>query len=58
MPSILLEIQETVKKYADIMSKVAQVEVEVVDEPGISKMTDKHCRSGQPVKPQMFLYKH
>lgn len=31
MPSILLEIQETVKKYADIMSKVAQVEVEVVD---------------------------
>ena len=32
MPSILVEIQETVKKYADIMSKVAQVEVEVVDE--------------------------
>lgn len=32
MPSILLEIQETVMKYADIMSKVAQVEVEVVDE--------------------------
>ncbi len=31
MPSVLLEIQETVKKYADIMSKVAQVEVEVVD---------------------------
>lgn len=31
MPSILVEIQETVKKYADIMSKVAQVEVEVVD---------------------------
>lgn len=31
MSSILLEIQETVKKYADIMSKVAQVEVEVVD---------------------------
>lgn len=30
--SILLEIQETVEKYADIMSKVAQVEVEVVDE--------------------------
>lgn len=32
MPSILLEIQETVMKYADIMSKVALVEVEVVDE--------------------------
>lgn len=32
MPSILLEVQETVMKYADIMSKVAQVEVEVVDE--------------------------
>ena len=32
MPSILVEIQETVKKYAEIMSKVAQVEVEVVDE--------------------------
>ena len=32
MPSMLLEIQETVEKYADIMSKVAQVEVEVVDE--------------------------
>ncbi|MCI8659835.1 MAG: sigma 54-interacting transcriptional regulator [Lachnospiraceae bacterium] len=32
MPSILVEIQETVKKYAQIMSKVAQVEVEVVDE--------------------------
>lgn len=32
MPSILLEIQETVKKYADIMSKIAQVEVEVVDD--------------------------
>lgn len=31
MASILLEIQETVMKYADIMSKVAQVEVEVVD---------------------------
>lgn len=31
MPSILLEIQETVMKYADIMSKIAQVEVEVVD---------------------------
>lgn len=30
--SILLEIQETVEKYADIMSKVARVEVEVVDE--------------------------
>lgn len=32
MPSILVEIQETVMKYAEIMSKVAQVEVEVVDE--------------------------
>lgn len=32
MSSILLEIQETVMKYADIMSKIAQVEVEVVDE--------------------------
>lgn len=32
MPSALQEIQETVEKYADIMSKVAQVEVEVVDE--------------------------
>lgn len=32
MKSILLEIQETVMKYADIMSKVAQVEVEVVDQ--------------------------
>lgn len=32
MAGILLEIQETVKKYADIMSKIAQVEVEVVDE--------------------------
>ncbi len=31
MPSILLEIQETVMKYADIMSKIAQGEVEVVD---------------------------
>ena len=31
MDSILLEIQETVTKYAEIMSKVAQVEVEVVD---------------------------
>lgn len=30
--SILLEIQETVIKYADIMSKVAGVDVEVVDE--------------------------
>lgn len=32
MKSILLQIQETVMKYADIMSKIAQVEVEVVDE--------------------------
>lgn len=32
MISILLQIQETVMKYADIMSKIAQVEVEVVDE--------------------------
>lgn len=32
MTSILLEIQETVKKYAEIMSKIAGVEVEVVDE--------------------------
>lgn len=32
MAGILLEIQETVKKYADIMSKIAQVEVEVVDD--------------------------
>lgn len=32
MASILLEIQETVVKYADIMSKIAQVEVEVVDQ--------------------------
>lgn len=32
MPSILLEIQETVMKYADIMSEIAQIEVEVVDE--------------------------
>lgn len=31
MASILLEIQETVMEYADIMSKIAQVEVEVVD---------------------------
>lgn len=31
MGSILLEIQETVMEYADIMSKIAQVEVEVVD---------------------------
>ncbi len=30
--SILLEIQDTVKAYAGIMSRVAQVEVEVVDE--------------------------
>lgn len=32
MNSILFEIQETVMKYAEIMSKVAQVEVEVVDQ--------------------------
>ncbi|WP_251498506.1 hypothetical protein [Otoolea muris] len=32
MPGMLLEIQETVEKYADIMSKVAQVEVEAADE--------------------------
>lgn len=32
MSSSLLEIQETVKKYANIMSKIAQIEVEVVDE--------------------------
>lgn len=32
MSSILQEIQETVMKYADIMSKIALVEVEVVDE--------------------------
>lgn len=32
MKSILFEIQETVMKYADIMSKVALVEVEVVDQ--------------------------
>lgn len=31
MISILLEIQETVMKYADIMSKIAHIEVEVVD---------------------------
>lgn len=30
--SILLEIQDTVKGYAEIMSRVAQIEVEVVDE--------------------------
>ena len=30
--SVLLEIQETVEAYARIMSRVAQVEVEVVDE--------------------------
>ena len=30
--SILLEIQDTVEAYAGIMSKVAQIEVEVVDE--------------------------
>ncbi len=32
MNSILIEIQDTVVKYAQIMSKVAQVEVEVVDQ--------------------------
>lgn len=32
MGSILLEIQETVRKYAGIISQVAQVDVEVVDE--------------------------
>lgn len=32
VPSILLEIQDTVEVYAGIMSKVAQIEVEVVDE--------------------------
>lgn len=31
MSSELVEIQETIKQYADIMSKIAQVEVEVVD---------------------------
>ena len=30
--SILLEIQDTVEAYARIMSRVAQIEVEVVDE--------------------------
>lgn len=30
--SVLLEIQDTVAAYAGIMSRVAQVEVEVVDE--------------------------
>jgi sigma-54 dependent transcriptional regulator, acetoin dehydrogenase operon transcriptional activator AcoR len=32
MNSILLEIQETVIKYADIISKIANIDVEVVDE--------------------------
>lgn len=32
MDSILLEIQETVRKYADIMSQVALVDVEIVDD--------------------------
>lgn len=32
MKSILLEIQETVIKYADIISKIANIDVEVVDE--------------------------
>lgn len=32
VPSILLEIQDTVEVYAEIMSKVARIEVEVVDE--------------------------
>ncbi|MCH3973091.1 MAG: sigma-54 dependent transcriptional regulator [Oscillospiraceae bacterium] len=31
MPSLLLEIQETVKEYVDIMAKISQVDVEVVD---------------------------
>ena len=30
--SVLLEIQDTVEAYARIMSRVAQVEVEVMDE--------------------------
>lgn len=32
MPSLLLQIQETVIKYAQIMSEIAHVDVEVVDE--------------------------
>ena len=60
MPSILLEIQETVMKYADIMSKIAQIEVEVVDETLFrvagTGIFEKHVN--EDMAQEGYVYKH
>lgn len=60
MPSILLEIQETVKKYAHIMSKIAQVEVEVVDENLFrvagTGMFEEHVN--EDMSPEGYVYEY
>lgn len=60
MPSILLEIQDTVTKYADIMSKVAQVEVEVVDE-NLFRVAGTGIFAGhvnEDMSPEGYVYRH
>lgn len=60
MPGILLEIQDTVTKYADIMSKVAQIEVEVVDENLFrvagTGMFAEHVN--EDMSPEGYVYRH
>lgn len=60
MASILLEIQETVMKYADIMSKIAQVEVEVVDKNLFrvagTGIFQKHIN--EDMSSEGYVYKH
>ena len=60
MASILLEIQETVMKYADIMSKIAQVEVEVVDKNLFrvagTGIFQKHIN--EDMSAEGYVYKH
>lgn len=60
MPSILLEIQDTVTKYADIMSKVAQVEVEVVD-ANLFRVAGTGIFAGhvnEDMSPEGYVYRH
>ena len=58
--SILLEIQETVMKYADIMSKISGIDVEVVDEnlfrvAGTGLFADK---VNEDMSQEAYVYRH
>ena len=58
--SVLREIQETVIKYADIMSKIAGVDVEVVDENLFRVAGTGMFRSqvSQDMSGEAYVYRH